>query len=114
MAAGTEMEDEVEELISSDEWIDMMKVFDSQLITGGSHGLKAVAPLAGHGWTVEDAGGAESMLRYDLAVGAGDADAREQAQRWLLDYNREDVEATLALREWMETEGDSIKKIDDL
>jgi predicted RecB family nuclease len=38
------------------------------------------------------------MVRYDLAA-AGD----EGAKRWLLDYNRGDVEATLAIREWMDT-----------
>ena len=38
------------------------------------------------------------MVRYDAAA-AGDA----RAQQWLLDYNRGDVQATLALREWMDS-----------
>ena len=37
-------------------------------------------------------------MRYDLAA-AGD----EGSRRWLLDYNRGDVEATLAIREWMDS-----------
>jgi predicted RecB family nuclease len=36
------------------------------------------------------------MVRYDAAA-AGDDGARQ----WLLNYNRGDVQATLALREWM-------------
>lgn len=88
--------EDVEAFIASDEWVDMLKVWDSQLITARASGLKVVAPLIGFQWEVDDAGGGESMVRYDSAA-AGD----EPARRWLLDYNRGDVEATLALREWM-------------
>ena len=37
------------------------------------------------------------MIRYDAAA-AGD----EQARDWLLVYNRNDTQATLALREWLD------------
>jgi hypothetical protein len=55
-----------------------------------------VAPLVGFHWQVDAPGGADSMVRYDAAA-VGD----ESARQWLLDYNRGDVQATLALREWM-------------
>jgi predicted RecB family nuclease len=93
---------DVEAFIASEEWVDMLQVFDSQLITGGPSGLKVVAPLAGFTWGVDDPGGAESMLRYDQAVGAGSSGEREEARAWLLEYNRGDVEATRAIRDWME------------
>ena len=80
----------------SDEWIDLLKEWDSQLITGGSSSLKRIAPLVGFQWRVVDASGGESMIKHDLAAD-GDEDARE----WLLTYNQGDVEATLAVREWM-------------
>jgi predicted RecB family nuclease len=106
------VEDEVDELLRSDEWIDMLKVFNSQLITGTGVGLKAVAPLAGFIWPVEDAGGEEAMVRYDFALAADDESERELARAWLLAYNRADVEATLAVRDWMERARGSIASIE--
>jgi predicted RecB family nuclease len=88
--------DEIEAFITSGEWIDLLREWDSQLITGGSSSLKTTAPLAGFQWEVDDAGGGESMIKHDLAT-RGD----KAAQDWLLAYNRGDVEATVAVRDWM-------------
>jgi predicted RecB family nuclease len=40
------------------------------------------------------------MLRYEVAVGTPGGE-RDAARKWLLTYNRGDVEATHELREWM-------------
>ena len=88
--------EEIDAFISCGEWIDMLREWDSQLTTGGSSSLKTTAPLAGFQWEVNDAGGGESMIKHDLATGGDKA-----AQDWLLAYNRGDVEATLAVRDWM-------------
>jgi predicted RecB family nuclease len=88
--------DEIERFIGSDDWVDLLRAWDSQLITGGSSSLKTTAPLAGFQWGVDDAGGGESMIKHDLAT-RGD----KVAQDWLLGYNRGDVEATVAVRQWM-------------
>lgn len=90
----------VDSFIESGIWIDLERTFRHSWITGGSTGLKAVAPLAGFDWDVDDPGGAMSMVHY-LEATTGDADART----WLVDYNRGDVEATLAIREWLTLNG---------
>ena len=108
-----EVLDQVEGFIDSDDWVDMLRVFDGQLITGGGSGLKVVAPLAGHTWEVDDPGGEESMLRYEVAVGSSSSEAERLAAReWLLTYNRGDVEATLAIRGWLDGNSSSIARSD--
>jgi predicted RecB family nuclease len=106
--------DEVETFIASDEWVDVLRVFDSQLITGGPNGLKVVAPLAGFSWDIDDPGGGESMLRYEIAVASPSQDERDSARAWLLAYNGGDVAATLAIRDWLERESTTIPSIDSL
>ena len=96
------IEDDVEAFIASDECVDMLRVFDSQLITGGTSGLKVTALLAGFAWPMDDPGGGESMVMHDVAVSDVTEQEREGARTWLLSYNEGDVRATLALREWME------------
>lgn len=56
-----------------------MRLFDSQLITGGGAGLQIVAPLPGYRWPVDKPGGAESMLLYETAVGAVDEGEKVKA-----------------------------------
>ena len=114
IAAGTGLRDAVDRFTGGEEWVDLLRVFETQLLTGSFTGLKKVAPLSGFSWEVEDPDGAESMVHYDEAVGAGDPGAAQAARDWLLAYNRNDVEATLALREWLDRAGSSFPPAEDL
>jgi predicted RecB family nuclease len=52
------------------------------------------------------------MLRYDVAAGSSSAGDRQEACRWLLTYNRGDVQATCAIREWLDRGCSSIPSIE--
>jgi predicted RecB family nuclease len=114
ISAGTTQADAVAAFTGGEEWVDLLRVFGTQLLTGTFAGLKRVAPLSGFSWDVEDPGGAESMIRYDEAVGVGGSGAAQAARDWLLAYNRNDVEATLALREWLDRAGSGLPSAEDL
>lgn len=105
---------DVTAFIRSNQWVDLLTVVDDHLMTGGGLGLKKVAPIAGFSWSVDDPGGGASMLRYDLAVNGADEHEREHARTWLLTYNQDDVEATLAIRGWLEREGALLPRIESL
>jgi predicted RecB family nuclease len=102
IAAAVGLEDAVAAFTGSEDLVDLLRVFSSQLLTGFSAGLKNVTRLCDFAWDVEDPGGAMSMIYYDEAVSAGDSGAAEAARDWLLAYNRSDVKATFALREWLD------------
>jgi predicted RecB family nuclease len=103
---------DVKAFIDSSEWVDLEQVLKDQWITGGSTSLKTIAPLAGFTWPVDDPGGALSMVHHQTAADPDDP-GHEEARQWLLDYNRGDVEATLAIRTWLDAEGHAFPTIDE-
>lgn len=112
--ARLDMAAEVEELVGSPDWVDLLRVARAGLITGTGMGLKNLAPLSGFHWDDDDPGGEQPMQWHDLAVASPDPEDRDENQRRLLTYNRNDVEATLALRIWMNDHGSTLPSISEL
>jgi len=114
IAARLGLEDEVEAFLSSDDWIDLFAVVRDQLVTGTAMGLKTVAKLAGFEWRGEDGGGGLAIVRYAEAVDDPDPEVRAAARRWILEYNEDDVRATAALRQWLDTEARLLPSVADI
>jgi len=108
------VEDEVEDFIQSEQWVDLLPVVRDQLITGlPSMGLKTVAPLTGFSWRGPEVGGQMAMVSYMEATSDPDQAVRASAQQWILDYNEDDVRATAALREWLDRGATLLPSIED-
>lgn len=104
----------VDELVSSDDWLDLYAVAQRHLITGDGMGLKHLAQIAGFAWEDDDPGGLQSMQWHHLATTDADAGVRAANRQRILTYNRNDVEATLALREWMDQHSAAVPNVADL
>ncbi len=105
--------DDVEELLHSDQWVDLYPIVKNQLVTGRGMGLKKVAPLAGFGWRGPEVGGDLAMVRYVEATSAADESLRDRARQWVLEYNEDDVRATAALREWLDQRAGLLLSIEE-
>lgn len=67
-----------------------------------SYSIKDLAPLAGFEWDVDKAGGANSLLKFRIATDPSTSDeSRTEAIDWLDSYNRDDVRATFAVRNYI-------------
>ena len=66
-----------------------------------SYGLKEVETLTGYERQLEESGGEWSMAKYVEATETRDAGVRAAILDEILAYNREDLEATWAVMEWL-------------
>jgi predicted RecB family nuclease len=82
--------------------LDLLPItYESLALPLSSYGLKQVERLAGFERTLEESGGEWSMARYIEAIETADGALRAEIMDEILAYNREDLEATWAVMEWL-------------
>ena len=69
-------------------------------LTGYS--IKTLAKAADFKWKVDDAGGGNSLIKFQTAVSKGASESKQrEAIEWLRSYNMDDVRATYAVRNYI-------------
>jgi len=111
VSAGLPNPADVDELLGSDDWVDLHRTFNTQIVTGLPAGLKNTASLAGFSWRDSDPSGDSSMLWYEHATSTDPDDAHINRIR-LLAYNQDDVLATRRLREWLDRDAKALPPIE--
>ncbi|WP_077684714.1 TM0106 family RecB-like putative nuclease [Tessaracoccus aquimaris] len=85
-----------------DHFVDLFGYVRDNFVGVDGLGLKIVATRgAGFSWRDEEPGGLASQTWFNEAVDGASAEARAAARERVLEYNEDDVRATLAVRDWL-------------
>lgn len=85
-------------------FVDLFTYVRDNFVAVDGLGLKVVASQgAGFRWRDEDPGGLNSQVWFATAAGAGPESERGSARTRVLEYNEDDVRATWAVREWLDS-----------
>ena len=85
-----------------DHFVDLFGYVRDNFVGVDGLGLKIVASRgAGFHWRDVEPGGLNSQSWFNEAIDGATADARAAARARVLDYNEDDVRATLAVRRWL-------------
>ncbi|MBM9477764.1 TM0106 family RecB-like putative nuclease [Nakamurella flavida] len=104
---------EVDAFCRSAQWVDLYAEVRRDFLAVGSLRLKAVAPIAGFAYRDEDPSGENSLSWYRAAAGM-DGPPDPVTARRLLEYNEDDVRATLAVRRWVTERSGDVPTVDEL
>ena len=100
-------------LLPSEDWwddftsecfIDLLPRVKARLFGLKGLGLKRVAGAAGFFWGEEEPSGEQTLEWIDRARSDPDDSVRQAAQDRLMQYNSDDVKATLAVRDWLDAQ----------
>jgi predicted RecB family nuclease len=92
------------ELFKINYLVDLYPIAQKYAFPSMSYSIKDLAKLAQFSWKVEMAGGANSLFKYKAAIDKSlDQATRDETIEWLDSYNRDDVRATFAVRNYLRT-----------
>lgn len=107
---GVPTADDVEAFLDSGLVIDMYQAASKQLLWPTENlSIKSLAKHCRHVWRDETPGGDMSITWYRAAIADPDKDVREDNQARLTQYNEDDVEAQLRIRDWISSLGEARK-----
>ena len=87
-------------------FVDLFPIVQRHFFGTNGLSLKVVAHAgAGFSWRDADPGGLNSMAWFEDAVGGDTEEIRARARTRVLEYNEDDVRATVALRRWLGESG---------
>ncbi len=85
-------------------FVDLFQYVRESMVAVDGLGLKVVATKgAGFQWRDEEPSGLASQTWYETAVHSPDPAVRAATRTRVLEYNEDDVRATLAVRDWLES-----------
>lgn len=87
-----------------DHFVDLFQFVRDSMVAVDGLGLKVVATQgAGFSWRDEEPNGLASQTWYQTALQSGTPQSRFNARTRILQYNEDDVRATFAVREWLDS-----------
>jgi predicted RecB family nuclease len=92
--------DEIDEFKQSEYWLDIEDYVKKLIWPTENQSLKTIGKITGAKWE-EGANGALSTVWFDTWTRSTDPAERESLKNQLLEYNKNDVEATLIIRDWI-------------
>lgn len=85
-------------------FVDLFQYVRDSMVAVDGLGLKVVATKgAGFAWRDDEPNGLASQAWYETAVNSPHPEVRAATRTRVLEYNEDDVRATLAVREWLES-----------
>ena len=95
-------------------FVDLFSYVRDNFVGVDGLGLKVVATRgAAFTWRDEEPGGLASQTWFSEAVGGATAESREAARTRVLQYNEDDVRATLAVWKWLSgLDGAALSRLD--